>query len=68
MNRRQFITRSTMAAAAMALPFNRSLANKSMPGTFTSIRRNVGYFTEQGGTIGWLAADQRFRNHGLPIP
>lgn len=58
MDRRQFLTRSSMAAAALAFPFNRLLAHATLPGTFTNLRRNVGYFTERGGTIGWLATDE----------
>ncbi|MEL7832581.1 MBL fold metallo-hydrolase [Fodinibius sp. Rm-B-1B1-1] len=55
MDRRQFLLRSSLLAAGTALPFKSLFAN-SQP-SFTSLRRNVGYFTERGGTIGWLASD-----------
>lgn len=54
MDRRQFIIRSSLLAAGAALPIRRAAARAQ--GEFTEIRRNVGYFTERGGTIGWLAA------------
>ncbi|MDX1586645.1 MAG: MBL fold metallo-hydrolase [Balneolaceae bacterium] len=55
MDRRQFLIRSSMATAATFLPFQKLLANNA--GTFTDLRDNVGIFTDRGGTIGWLAAD-----------
>lgn len=55
MNRRQFLIRSSLAATATMLPFGTLWARRV--GTFTDLRRNVGYFTERGGTIGWLATD-----------
>lgn len=58
MDRRQFIVRSSMATAATILPFNNLLAFKA--GTFTDLRGNVGFFTDRGGTIGWLAAEDAF--------
>lgn len=54
-SRRQFITISSAAIAAM--PLERVWANRTQapPTTrFETIRRNVGYFTARGGTIGWL--------------
>lgn len=54
MDRRQFLFRSSLLAAGAALPFKDLLAYSK--GSFTSLRRNVGYFTERGGTIGWLAS------------
>jgi len=54
MNRRQFLFRSSLLAAGAALPFKSLFANNQ--GGFTTLRRNVGYFTERGGTIGWLAS------------
>lgn len=56
MDRRQFLFRSSLATAALALPFSKTLAEAR--GTFTPLRRNVGYFTERGGTIGWLASKE----------
>ncbi|HEX6981574.1 MAG TPA: MBL fold metallo-hydrolase [Balneolaceae bacterium] len=54
MNRRQFLIRSSLLAAGTALPFKSLFARTA--GKFVLLRRNVGYFTEQGGTIGWLAS------------
>ncbi|WP_445665107.1 MBL fold metallo-hydrolase [Fodinibius sp. AD559] len=54
MDRRQFLLRSSLLAAGAALPFKSLFANAQ--GNFTALRRNVGYFTERGGTIGWLAS------------
>jgi len=58
MDRRTFLMKSALAAAAMAVPGRRLMANTLQPsqGTFKALRRNTGYFTEMGGTIGWLAA------------
>lgn len=56
-NRRDFL--ATSAAAVLAATFGRpassfaTLANVQDP-AFTPIRRNVGYFTMRGGTIGYL--------------
>ncbi len=61
LSRRQFVTRS--AAAAAALPFVSPLASAAPPrvaprrAEFTDIRRGVGAFTERGGTIGYLRSD-----------
>lgn len=54
MNRRQFLFRSSLLAAGAAFPFKSLFAHNQ--GRFTTLRRNVGYFTERGGTIGWLAS------------
>lgn len=54
MDRRQFLRRSSLLAAGAALPLHKLMGR--IQGEFTSLRRNVGYFTEQGGTIGWLAS------------
>jgi len=54
MDRRQFLFRSSLLAAGAALPFKSLFANSQ--GGFNTLRRNVGYFTERGGTIGWLAS------------
>lgn len=56
MNRRQFLIGSTLAAAGTVIPF-KTISATNFFKTFTGIRRNVGYFTQRGGTIGWLAAD-----------
>ena len=60
MDRRQFLLRSSLAAAGAALPFKNLMAGHAFPGTFTDLRRNVGIYTERGGTMGWLAADDGF--------
>lgn len=54
MDRRQFLLRSSLLAAGAVLPFKKILAGAQ--GTFKTLRRNVGYFTERGGTIGWLVS------------
>ncbi len=66
-DRRQFLTTSTLVLAGSALG-RLPLAGQTPPAqpppqtpaappvtTFVDIRRNAGYFTGQGGTIGWLA-------------
>jgi glyoxylase-like metal-dependent hydrolase (beta-lactamase superfamily II) len=53
MDRRQFLIQSCVVTAGAMLPLKKIFATKS--GTFNTLRRNVGYFTERGGTIGWLA-------------
>lgn len=57
MNRRQFIVLSS--AAAGVLPFRSLLAAQAAQPSWTPrfepIRRNVGWFTARGGTIGWLS-------------
>lgn len=58
MDRRQFLVRSSLAATATLLPFNNLFAFRE--GSFTDLRRNVGYFTDRGGTIGWLASPDGF--------
>lgn len=58
MDRRQFLVRSSLAATAALLPINRLFA--FMKGSFTDLRRNVGYFTDRGGTIGWLVSPDGF--------
>lgn len=58
MDRKQFLVRGGMAAAGALLPFRRLAARHAahLPWErFVTLRRNVGYFTERGGTIGWLA-------------
>ena len=58
-NRRQFIVSSSAIAAASALDVHALLAwgqqgGQAPPQTaFTAIRGTVGYFTGNGGTIGW---------------
>ena len=57
MNRRQFLAISSATLAAVPL---RTLLDAQAPQPapqprFENIRRNVGYFTARGGTIGWLS-------------
>jgi glyoxylase-like metal-dependent hydrolase (beta-lactamase superfamily II) len=56
LSRREFIL--TSSAALAAVPFAR-LAHAQQPAApqtaFKTLRRNVGYFTGRGGTIGWLS-------------
>ncbi|MBA3270806.1 MAG: MBL fold metallo-hydrolase, partial [Acidobacteria bacterium] len=59
-DRRQFLTTSSLALAGAAFPgarlWGQPAQTPAPPVTaFTDIRRNVGIFTGQGGTIGWLA-------------
>ncbi|CAN5561387.1 MBL fold metallo-hydrolase [soil metagenome] len=55
-NRREFLYLSTAAIAALPLrSVSGALLQPQAPATrFETIRRNVGYFTGRGGTIGWL--------------
>ena len=53
-SRRSFLR--TAGAALCATPFLSAFRGAAAAqGTFTSLRRGVGTFTERGGTIGWLA-------------
>jgi glyoxylase-like metal-dependent hydrolase (beta-lactamase superfamily II) len=57
MQRRNFLRQSAAGLTALSLlPAHSLLARGLFPtaGSFTSIRNNVGYYTERGGTIGWL--------------
>lgn len=74
MNRRHFVATSTAAAAGVVLgrlPLAAQAPAAQAPPvtTFNEIRRGVGYFTGQGGTIGYLvnadgavAVDSQFMN------
>lgn len=55
--RRTFLSTSAAALAAGLLPL-RPLRARSLHRDFQELRRNVGTFTGQGGTIGWLVNDQ----------
>ena len=60
MNRRHFLATSSfaiIAAALKELPASAYGGQQPSPATtkFLDLRRNVGIFTGQGGTIGWLA-------------
>ncbi|MCF7689866.1 MAG: MBL fold metallo-hydrolase [Cephaloticoccus sp.] len=56
MNRRTFIQHSAMLGAAGFLTRSPLLAQATgeAAGAFYPLRRNVGYFSGRGGTIGWL--------------
>ena len=53
MNRKGFLIKSSLLGASTLLPLNKLALLLQSP--FTTIRRNVGTFVAQGGTIGWLA-------------
>jgi len=55
LNRRQFLSKSSLILAAPALDLARvpGQAPAQAQSSFTPVRRTVGYFTGQGGTIGW---------------
>jgi glyoxylase-like metal-dependent hydrolase (beta-lactamase superfamily II) len=56
MKRRQFISSSALSLAALAISGNKALASiAAAPYQFKPLRRNVGMFAEQGGTIAWLS-------------
>ncbi len=61
-NRRTFLKLSSIGLVAGALPYPSGLLHamgggRKLEGEFTPLRRNVGIFTERGGTIGWLLSD-----------
>lgn len=55
-NRREFLKTSSLVCAGAALARVRLIGQAAQtPATaFTDLRRGVGFFTGQGGTIGWL--------------
>jgi cyclase len=55
MNRREFVIASSAALVATAVRDPLSAFQQRPPATaFETIRRDVGYFTGRGGTIGWM--------------
>ena len=56
MDRRTFLMNSALVSAGAMLPLN-LFAKYRRDFVFKEIRRNVGYFSERGGTIGWLVND-----------
>ena len=55
MNRRKFICTSGFLAGISLLPHRNLLASTLFAnGEMHPLRNNVGYYTERGGTIGWL--------------
>ena len=57
-SRREFLAKSALAALAATLgrPNLVGAWQQQAQPVFTPIRRNVGFFTMRGGTIGWLAS------------
>ncbi|MDX1637291.1 MAG: MBL fold metallo-hydrolase [Balneolaceae bacterium] len=60
MDRHTFLKHAALAVAGAALPFRERWGNTPVQRSFQPLRRNVGIYTERGGTIGWLAADDAF--------
>lgn len=57
-DRRTFIKSSTLLTAGLFLPSNKLLyALQNEDGNIQTLRNNIGIFTENGGTIGWLISD-----------
>ena len=57
LKRRSFIRNSMLTVAGLSLPQRKLLANifiQDSPYEMISLRNSVGYFTERGGTIGWM--------------
>jgi glyoxylase-like metal-dependent hydrolase (beta-lactamase superfamily II) len=59
MKRRSFVQSGSLALSLSALPNWLSLINLAAY-QMTPLRRNVGIFTEKGGTIGWLIQPEAF--------
>lgn len=55
MDRKTFITQTSLLTAGAFIPFKKWLPRQE--GHFQLLRRNVGTYTNRGGTIGWLATD-----------
>lgn len=58
-SRRNFIQKSLFATAGVSLIQQNLLANifsGQMPYKMNPLRNNIGYFTERGGTIGWMVS------------
>lgn len=55
-SRRDFLRMSSFLALATAMPSRSlfALHRTSLPENFTPLRRNVGFYSNRGGTIGWL--------------
>ncbi|WP_235298761.1 MBL fold metallo-hydrolase [Portibacter marinus] len=59
MFRRDFIKFTSLGAASLFLPPQLIPAlNISKVGAFTPLRKNVGFYTDRGGTIGWMVNDE----------
>ncbi len=59
LDRRSFLKSSSLITAGLFLPTNKLLAalQEENEGNIQTLRNNIGIFTEKGGTIGWLVAD-----------
>ncbi len=58
-SRRKFIQKSLFATAGVSMVQQNLLANVfsgQAPYSMTPLRNNIGYFTERGGTIGWMVS------------
>ncbi len=62
MNRRNFIQQSALSALALALFKSDAFANRGnfQNFQFENLRNNIGFFTQQGGTIGWFNSPDGF--------
>src|SRR5690606_32318116 len=62
MQRRQFIQQSALALAIASIYKSNVFAQSHLSQVyqFKPLRNNVGIFTEQGGTIGWLNSSEGF--------
>src|SRR6476661_4228901 len=60
MKRRSFIQSAGMSIGMLAFLQNKGFANLIMqaPYKMTLLRKDVGIFTEQGGTIGWMVNNE----------
>ncbi len=57
-NRRSFIKSSSLITAGLFIPANKLIAVlQEELNNMTTLRNNVGIYTERGGTIGWYIAD-----------
>ncbi len=59
-SRRNFLTTATFTGLSLPLFYQNLFAHllyKDGSYTMTPLRRNVGFFTERGGTIGWMISD-----------
>lgn len=59
-NRRTFLKNTILTTGALSLPAHNLLAAwfQTLPGEMVAIRKNVGYYTERGGTIGWYLHEE----------
>lgn len=55
MNRLEFLIKSALVTSGAFLPVRSIIKHGRGQNSFTPLRRNVGIFIGQGGTIGWLA-------------